>query len=38
MMGQQPPREAKLFYYGLCLEDRVPPEHLLRQIQTICAG
>ena len=28
MMGQQTPRQAKLFYYGLCLEDRVPPDHL----------
>jgi transposase len=34
MMGRQPPREAKLFYYGLCLEERVPPEHLWRQIRT----
>jgi transposase len=34
MMGKQPPREAKLFYYGLCLEERVPPDHLLRQIRT----
>lgn len=35
MMGKQPPREAKLFYYGLCLEERVPPDHLLRQIRTM---
>jgi len=34
MMGQQPPRQAKLFYYGLCLEERIPSDHLLRQIRT----
>ncbi len=34
MMGQQPLRQAKLFYYGLCLEERIPPDHLLRQIRT----
>jgi transposase len=33
MMGRQPPCEAKLFYYGLCLEERVPPDHLWRQIR-----
>jgi len=34
MMGKQPPQEPKLFYYGLCLEDRIPPGHLLRKIRT----
>ena len=34
MMGQQSPPQAKLFYYGLCLEERIPPDHLLRQIRT----
>lgn len=33
MMGQQAPPQGKLFYYNLCLEDRVPADHLLRQIQ-----
>lgn len=33
MMGKQPQREPKLFYYDLCLETRIPPEHLLRRIQ-----
>jgi transposase len=33
MMGQPSPPQAKLFYYGLCLEERVPPDHLLRQIR-----
>ena len=32
MMGRQPPRIAKPCYYGLCLEDRIPPDHLLRKI------
>jgi transposase len=34
MMGKQPQREPKLFYYGLCLEDRIPHDHLLRKIRT----
>jgi hypothetical protein len=34
MMGKQLPLHAKLFYYGLCLGERVPPDHLLRQICT----
>jgi transposase len=33
MMGKQPPQDPKLFYYGLCLEDRIPPDHLLRKIR-----
>ncbi len=33
MMGKQLPPQAKLFYYGLCLEERVPSDHLLRQIR-----
>lgn len=33
MMGKQPRRQAKLFYYHLSLEDRIPQDHLLRQIQ-----
>ena len=32
MMGQPPPRAPKSCYYGLCLEDRIPPDHLLRKI------
>jgi transposase len=34
MMGEQPQREPKLFYYGLCLENRIPAGHLLRKIRT----
>lgn len=34
MMGKQPQQEPKLFYYGLRLEDRIPADHLLRQIRT----
>src|SRR5512137_497706 len=34
MMGKQAQREPKLFYYGLCLEDRIPRDHLLRKINT----
>jgi transposase len=34
MMGKQPPRAPKLFYYGLSLEDRIPADHLLRKIRT----
>jgi transposase len=33
MMGRQPQREPKLFYYDLCLETRIPQDHLLRRIQ-----
>jgi transposase len=33
MMGKPSGREAKLFYYDLCLEERVPADHLLRQIR-----
>src|SRR5262249_56918073 len=32
MMGKPQRREEKLFYVGLTLEDRVPADHLLRQI------
>jgi transposase len=35
MMGKQPQRQAKLFYYNLCLENRIPQDHLLRHIQAI---
>jgi transposase len=34
MMGQQLPQTPKLVYYGLCLEERIPPDHLLRKIRT----
>jgi transposase len=34
MMGQQPPQVPKPCYYGWCLEDRIPPGHLLRKIHT----
>lgn len=33
MMGKQSPCQAKLFYYDLSLEDRIPDNHLLRQIK-----
>ena len=35
MMGKQSPRQAKLFYYKLSLEERIPQDHLLRTIQTM---
>jgi transposase len=35
MMGKQPQRQAKLFYYHLRIDDRIPPDHLLRKIQTM---
>ncbi len=35
MMGKQAPQEAKLFYYDICLERRIPPNHLLRKIKDI---
>jgi hypothetical protein len=35
MMGKQQPREAKLFYYGLSLGQRIPRDHLLRKVQTM---
>jgi transposase len=35
MMGKQPQRQTKLFYYHLSVEDRVPHDHLLRKIQTM---
>ena len=35
MMGKQPQRQVKLFYYHLSLDDRIPHDHLLRQIQTL---
>jgi transposase len=34
MMGQQPPQTPKPVYYGLCLDERIPPDHLLRKIRT----
>jgi transposase len=34
MMGQPPPQVPKPCYYGLCLEERIPPDHLLRKIRT----
>ena len=35
MMGKHPQREPKLFYYDLCLEERIPQDHLLRKIQAV---
>lgn len=32
MMGKQRQPEAKLFYYDVRLEERIPPDHLLRKI------
>ena len=34
MMGEQPGRQGRLFY-DICLEDRVPADHLLRQIDRV---
>jgi transposase len=34
MMGQQPPDQNALFY-EFCLENRVPADHLLRQIDEL---
>ena len=34
-MGKQAPQEAKLFYYDICLERRIPQNHLLRKIKDI---
>jgi hypothetical protein len=35
MMGKQQPQEARLFYYGLSLDQRVPHDHLLRKVRTM---
>lgn len=35
MMGKQSQRQAKLFYYHLSLDQRIPQDHLLRKIQTM---
>ncbi len=32
MMGKQRPPETKLFYYDVRLDERIPPDHLLRKI------
>ncbi len=32
MMGRQPPSQPKLFYEGINLEKRVPPNHILRKV------
>lgn len=34
MMGKQPPQVPKPCYYDWCLEDRIPPDHLLRKVRT----
>jgi len=34
MMGKQRPPRAKLFYYDVRLDERIPPDHLLRRIHT----
>ena len=34
-MGKQSPQEAKLFYYDISLERRIPQNHLLRKIKGI---
>ena len=31
-MGRQPPCQPKLFYEGINLEERVPPNHILRKV------
>jgi transposase len=33
MMGKQSQRQARLFYYDVSLEQRIPRDHLLRRIQ-----
>ena len=35
MMGKQAPQDAKLFYYDISLERRIPQNHLLRKIKGI---
>jgi len=34
MMGERPGRQDRLFY-EFCLEDRIPPDHLLRRIDSV---
>ncbi len=34
MMGEQLGRQDRLFY-AFCLEDRIPPDHLLRRIDAV---
>ena len=34
MMGQQPPDQNALFY-DFCLDEYIPPDHLLRQIDQV---
>ena len=34
-MGKQAPQDAKLFYYDISLERRIPQSHLLRKIKGI---
>ncbi len=34
MMGEQLGRQERLFY-AFCLEDRIPPDHLLRRIDAV---
>ena len=34
MMGQLPPAQHELFY-DFCLEQHIPPDHLLRRIDTV---
>ena len=35
MVGRQAPQETKLFYYDICLERRIPQNHLLRKVKDI---
>ena len=35
MMGKQSNLQAKLFYYDVTLERRIPAKHILRQINEI---
>ncbi|MFC1763221.1 transposase [Planctomycetota bacterium] len=35
MMGKQVSNQAKLFYYDISLEQRIPANHLLRQINEV---
>ena len=32
MMGKQPPPQGHLFYHSITIEDFIPPDHELRQI------
>ncbi len=35
MMGPVQKADSKLFYTGICLEDRIPEDHILRKINSM---